>query len=96
MSRNFAENVDLLAILRTIDQGVIPGLIIIDKNGMYIVCSGYSMIVTEDTIVITFSPINLVNIYVECSLYRYYPGPNGVAIPNSEWWLMAETKNTTG
>lgn len=89
LSRNLAENVDLPAIFRTIDQGVVPGLILTSDIGGNMICSGHSMIITEDTIAITFAPIELFSITVTCTLNRMNPGGNAAAIPNSEWWLEA-------
>lgn len=89
LSRNLAENVDLPAIFRTIDQGVVPGLILTSDSGENVICSGSSIIVTEDTIAITFAPIELFNITVTCTLDRMNPGGHAAAIPNSEWWLTA-------
>lgn len=89
LSRNLAENVDLPAILRTIDQGVVPGLILTAPTGDTLICSGYSIIITEDIIAITFAPIELFNITVMCTLTRMNPGGHAAAIPNSEWWLEA-------
>lgn len=39
LSRNLAENVDLPAIFRTLDQGVCPGLILSYADGSMIICS---------------------------------------------------------
>lgn len=95
LSRSLAENVDLPAIFRTMDQGVCPGLILSAASGERMICSGYSMLITADTIVITFAPIVLFNITVTCTLNRGYPGSNAAAIPNSDWWLKASTKSNT-
>lgn len=77
------------------DQGVCPGLIITTDSGYMLICSGCSMLIGEDTIVVTFAPIEIFNITVTCTLDRGYPGINAVAIPNSEWWLTASTHNNT-
>lgn len=39
LSLNLAENVDLPAIFRTLDQGVCPGLILSGANGDMMICS---------------------------------------------------------
>lgn len=96
MSRNLAENVDLPAIFRTIDQGVVPGLTLTSPStGDVLICSGESLIITKDTIVVTFAPIRLFDAVVSCSLDRSYPGSNAAAIPNSEWWLTVTVEYRT-
>lgn len=95
LSRNLAENVDLPAIFRTLDQGVCPGLILSAADGSMMICSGYTMIMGNDTIVITFAPIKLFNISVTCTLARMNPGGDAAAVPNSEWWLTATTESLT-
>lgn len=39
LSRNLAENVDLPAIFQTLDQGVVPGLILKSADGSMMICS---------------------------------------------------------
>lgn len=95
LSRNLAENVDLPAIFRTIDQGVVPGLILTNDSGDSVICSGSSIIIMEDTIAIIFAPIKLFNITVTCTLDRMNPGDHAAAIPNSEWWLTATIGSLT-
>lgn len=95
LSRNLAENVDLPAIFRTIDQDVCPGLILTDANGDKIILSGYSTIITKDTIVVTFAPINMFNIYISVSLTETDSGGTAVRIPGSEWYLEASTQSNT-
>lgn len=95
LSRNLAENVDLPAIFRTLDQGVVPGLILTAAGGDTLICSGYTMIMANDTIAITFAPIKLFNISVTCTLDRMNPGGDAAAVPNSEWWLTATTESLT-
>lgn len=95
LSRNLAENVDLPAIFRTLDQGVCPGLILSSAGGETLICSGHTLIITEDTIVVTFAPIKLFNISVTCTLHRMNPGGDAAAVPNSEWWLTATTESLT-
>lgn len=95
LSRNLAENVDLPAIFRTLDQGVVPGLILTVAGGDTLICSGYSLMIMADTIVVTFAPIKLLNISVTCTLDRMNPGGDAVAVPNSEWWLTATTESLT-
>lgn len=93
LSRNLAENVDLPAIFRTIDQGVCPGLILSGSEGDMLICSGYSTIITKDTIVIIFAPIILFNISV--SLTNTDSGGTAIRIPGSEWYLEASTQSNT-
>lgn len=92
LSRNLAENVDLPAIFRTLDQGVCPGLILSAADSMMI-CSGYTMIIGNDTITITFAPIKLFNLSVSVSLTKTYPGGTAIRIPGSEWYLEASTQS---
>lgn len=96
LSRNLAENVDLPAIFRTMEQGVVPGLIMTAAGGETVICSGYSMIITASTIAVTFAPIKLFNIFVTCTLDLMNPGGDVVAaVPNSNWWLTATTESLT-
>lgn len=88
-SRNLAENVDLPAILRTLDQGAVPGLILSAADGSMIICSGYTMVMGNDTIVITFAPIILFDQSVSISLTNIDPGGTAVRIPGTEWYLEA-------
>lgn len=94
LSRNLAENVDLPAIFRTLDQGVCPGLILSAYDGSVMICSGdMAMIMGNDTIVITFAPIRLFGIYVTVSLNTVNPGGVAVRIPGTDWWLETSSKN---
>lgn len=93
LSRNLAENVDLPAIFRTQDQGVCPGLILSGNDGSRLICSGYTMITDNDTIVITFAPISLLNLSVSVSLTKTYSGGTAIRIPGSEWYLEASTQS---
>lgn len=95
LSRNLAENVDLPAIFRTLNQGVVPGLILTTAGGETLICSGYSLMITASTIAVTFAPIKLFNISVTCTLDRMNPGGDAAAVPNSEWWLTATTESLT-
>lgn len=96
LSRDLAENVDLPAIFRTIDQGVVPGLILTEPpTGNVIICSGESLIITDDTIAITFAPINLFDISVSVSLSKSDPGGAAIHIPGTEWYLEASTQSRT-
>lgn len=95
LSRNLAENVDLPAIFRTIDQGAVPGLILSDNGSNMMICSGYTMIIINDTIVITFAPINLLNMSVSVSLTKTDSGGRAIRIPGSEWYLEASTQSVT-
>lgn len=93
LSRNLAENVDLPAIFRTLDQGVCPGLILTTAGGETLICSGYSLIIAEGAITVTFAPIKLFKISVTCTLDLMNPGGDAAAVPNSEWWLTATTES---
>lgn len=93
LSRNLAENVDLPAIFRTLDQGAVPGLILSDADGSMLICSGYTMIMDNDTISITFAPIKLFNLSVSVSLTKTDSGGTAIRIPGSEWYLEASTQS---
>lgn len=93
LSRNLAENVDLPAIFRTLDQGVCPGLILSAADGSMMICSGYTMIAGNDTIAITFAPIRLFNLSVSVSLTKTDSGGTAIRIPGSEWYLEASTQS---
>lgn len=95
LSRNLAENVDLPAILRTIDQGVVPGLILTGADGSMVIFSGYTTIIANDTIAITFAPINLFNLSVSVSLTNTDSGGTAIRIPGTEWYLEASTQSRT-
>ena len=92
LSRSLAENVDLPAIFRTLDQGVVPGLILTAPSGEVLICSGDSMIMANDTIAITFAPISLFNLSVSVSLTNTDSGGTAIRIPGSEWYLEASTQ----
>ena len=87
LNLDLAENVDLPAIFRTINQGVIPGLILTFPTGEMLICSGASLKVDGDTIVITFAPIVLLDISVSISLSKTDSGGAAIRIPGSEWYL---------
>lgn len=95
LSRNLAENVDLPAIFRTLDQGVVPGLILAAAGGDTLICSGYTMIMGNDTIAITFAPIKPFNlsVSVSVSLTKTDSGGTAIRIPGSEWYLEASTQS---
>lgn len=95
LSRNLAENVDLPAIFRTLDQGVCPGLILSAADGSMMICSGYTMIMGNDTIAITFAPIKLFNlsVSVSVSLTKTDSGGTAIRILGSEWYLEASTQS---
>lgn len=95
LSRNLAENVDLPAILRTLDQGVCPGLIMTTTTGEALICSGDMVVISEDIIVITFAPIMILNISLSISLSKSDPGGTAIRIPGSEWYLEASTQSNT-
>lgn len=93
LSRNLAENVDLPAIFRTLNQGVCPGLILSAADGSMMSCSGHTMIMTNDTIAITFAPIKLFNLSVSVSLTKIDLSDTAIRIPGSEWYLEASTQS---
>lgn len=97
LSLNLAENVDLPAIFRTLVQGVCPGLILLADDGNMVICSGYTMIVSDDMIAITFAPIKLFNLSVSVSvsvlLTKTDSGGTAIRIPGSEWYLEASTQS---
>lgn len=93
LSRNLAENVDLPAILRTLDQGVVPGLILTAPTGDVLICSGNSLQAQDDTIAITFAPIILLGISVSISLTKTDSGGTAIRIPGTEWYLEASTQS---
>lgn len=93
LSLSLAENVDLPAIFRTLDQGVCPGLIMTDNDGSMMICSGYTTIMSNDFIAITFAPIRLFNLSVSVSLTKTDSGGTAIRIPGSEWYLEASTQS---
>lgn len=93
LSRNLAENVDLPAIFRTLDQGVCPGLILPADDGSMMICSGDMAIVSDDDIIITFAPIRQFNLSVSVSLTKTDSGGTAIRIPGSEWYLEASTQS---
>jgi hypothetical protein len=95
LSRDLAENVDLPAIFRTLDQGVCPGLILSDTDGSMVIYSGYTAVMANDTNVITFAPIKPFNLSVSVSLTNTYSGGTAIRIPGSEWHLEASTQSNT-
>lgn len=56
------------------------------------ICSGYTMIMGNDTITITFAPIKLFNLSVSVSLTKTDSGGTAIRIPGSEWYLEASTQ----
>lgn len=95
LSRNLAENVDLPAIFRTLDQGVCPGLILTTDDVSMMICSGDMAIISDDVIAITFAPIRLFNLSVSVSLTNTDSGGKAIRIPGSEWYLEASTQSNT-
>lgn len=93
LSRNLAENVDLPAIFRTLDQGAVPGLILSAPDGSMMICSGYTMIIDNDVIAITFAPIKPFDLSVSVSLTKTDSGGTAIRIPGSEWYLEASTQS---
>lgn len=95
MNLSLAENVDLPAIFRTIDQGVVPGLILTSPTGEVLICSGNVLKIEDDTIVITFAPITLLGLFVSISLTKTDSGGTAIRIPGSEWYLEASIHSNT-
>lgn len=93
LNLSLAENVDLPAIFRTIDQGVVPGLILTSPTGEVLICSGDSLKVEDDTIAITFAPIMLLGVSVSISLSKSDSGGAAIRIPGSEWYLEASFRS---
>lgn len=94
LSRNLAENVDLPAIFRTLDQGVVPGLILSTHDGGSMICSGDMVVISDDGVIaITFAPIRLFGIYVAVGLNNFDPGGVAARIPGTDWWLDASSEN---
>lgn len=93
LSRNLAENVDLPAIFRTLDQGAVPGLILSAYDGNMMICSGDMVVISDDAITITFAPIRLFNLSVSVSLSKTDSGGTAIRIPGSEWYLEASTQS---
>lgn len=87
MNLSLAENVDLPAIFRTIDQGVCPGLILTAPTGEVLICSGNSLKVEDDVITIIFAPVLLLNISVSISLTKTDCDGTAIQIPGTEWYL---------
>lgn len=95
LNLSLAENVDLPAIFRTIDQGVVPDLILTSPTGDMLICSGNSLKIEDDMIVITFAPIVLLGIFVSISLTKTDSGGTAIRIPGSEWYLEASMHSNT-
>lgn len=95
LNLSLAENVDLPAIFQTIDQGVVPGLILTAPTGEVLICSGNSLKGDDDTIAITFAPIMMLGISLSISLSKSDPGGAAVRIPGSEWYLEASMQSST-
>lgn len=95
LSRNLAENVDLPAIFRTLDQGVCPGLILSASDGGMIICSGHAVIIFDNIILISFNTINLLDIFMSVALIKADSGGTAIRIPGSEWYLEASTYSNT-
>lgn len=93
LNLSLAENVDLPAIFRTIDQGAVPGLILTSPTGDMLICSGDSLKVEDDTISIVFAPINLLDVSLLVSLSTSDPGGVAARIPGTEWYLEASMKS---
>lgn len=93
LSRNLAENVDLPAIFRTLDQGAVPGLILSAADGNMMICSGDMVVISDSVITITFAPIRLFGIYVAVGLNNFNPGGVAARIPGTDWWLDASSQD---
>lgn len=93
-SRHLAENVDLPAIFRTLDQGVCPGLILTGANGAMVICSGHTAIRDNKIIIISFNT-TLLEMSVSVSLTYADSGGTGIRIPGSEWYLEASMQRNT-
>lgn len=95
LSRSLAENVDLPAIFRTLDQGTCPGLILTSSDGATVICSGCMVAMDNDAIAIAFAPISLFDLSVSVSLTKTDSGGTAIRIPGSEWYLEASTQSNT-
>lgn len=95
LNLSLAENVDLPAIFRTIDQGVVPGLILTSPTGEVLICSGNSLKVEDDTIAIIFAPIMTLGVSVSISLSKSDSGGTAIRIPGTEWYLEASMQSST-
>lgn len=95
LNLSLAENVDLPAIFRTIDQGVVPGLILTSPTGEVLICSGNSLKVEDDTIAIIFAPIMTLGVSVSISLSKSDSGGTAIRIPGTEWYLEASMQSNT-
>lgn len=93
LSRNLAENVDLPAIFRTLDQGAVPGLILSAADGNMMICSGDMVVISDGVIAITFAPLRLFGIYVAVGLNNFNPGGVAARIPGTDWWLDASSED---
>lgn len=93
LSRSLAENVDLPAIFRTLDQGAVPGLILTADDDSMMICSGYTVTMANDIIAITFAPVKLFGLSVSISLSKSDSGGTAIRIPGSEWYLEASTQS---
>jgi hypothetical protein len=60
-----------------------------------VICSGYTIIISNDTIAITFAPIRVFNlsVSVSVSLTKTDSGGTAIRIPGSEWYLEASTQS---
>ena len=93
LSRNLAENVDLPAIFRTMDQGVCPGMILSSDDGIMTILQGCSIVLFNELIYFAFAPIIDSNITV--TLTKTDSGGAAIWIPGSEWYLEASTQSNT-
>lgn len=53
------------------------------------------VVMDNDTIAITFAPIELFNLSVSISLSKSDSGGTAIRIPGSEWYLEASTQSNT-
>lgn len=51
------------------------------------------MVIANDTLVITFAPINVFNLSVLVSLTKTDSGGTAIRIPGTEWYLEASTQS---
>ena len=60
-----------------------------------IICSGHTVIIDNNTILISFNTINLLDMFVSVSLIKNDSGGTAIRIPGSEWYLEASTQSNT-
>lgn len=98
LTKSLAENCDIEGILRTLDHGEMPNLILTDNTEEaegIILCSASSIILAPENKVFEFRPIALFNITVGITLDRHNSGGNAVEVGDSGWYLTATTSSNT-